>query len=62
MSLADRAKRRAELVKKLGMPFIEKILAEQAREKINQAAAQGICEQVKRLRVSTVYEVLHATH
>ena len=58
MSYADKAVRRAELIKKLGLPFIEKILNEQAQERINQAAALGIYEQVKRLRVSTLLEVM----
>jgi len=52
VSYADKAVRRAELIKKLGLPFIEKILTEQAQERINQAAALGIYEQVKRLRVA----------
>ena len=62
MSYADKAMRRAELVNKLGRPFIEKILAEQAQERINQAAAAGIYEYVKRLRVSAIREVMHAAH
>ncbi len=58
MTYADKAVRRAELVKKLGRPFIEKILAEQAQERINQAAALGIYEQVKRLNRSNLGSML----
>ena len=58
MTYADKAMRRAELVRKLGMPFIQKIMNEQAQERINQAAAMGIYEQVKRLNRSNLGSML----
>ena len=58
MSYGNKVKRRAELVKKLGLPFINKIMAEQAQERINQAAALGIYEQARRLNRSSLASLL----